>query len=356
MRAASASRAISTARASLLGSTSASRGQRPTRTKRPAAAPPPPGVVLIVSDATSTTTTTTLSSASNAPVQLPALHASRRPTRRHTVTSMFAFTAPGRRRNHTGDASEDAALGFTCKLRIATVTRNLASSRWAEHAVPTPPETTTPDTETPTRDRTGTMSSTMFDDAVSTFSVASAATTARASSHARDTPPRHRFPIVPPPLPPNHADPPPPPPRDNDPDDNAIPVRVAVILDGHGSRPEDGTSVGPGARVVAHLAWHLPRIVRQLVHLDPGLLAEIPCLAAQIVEVAAELDADLALTPAPSLSSTTTSDEIPPWYLPLLTHALAHLKDLLNRFLDATFLVAAWDAGRRALCDPPPWP
>ncbi|KNE67419.1 hypothetical protein, variant 2 [Allomyces macrogynus ATCC 38327] len=172
MRAASASRAISTARASLLGSTSASRGQRPTRTKRPAAAPPPPGVVLIVSDATSTTTTTTLSSASNAPVQLPALHASRRPTRRHTVTSMFAFTAPGRRRNHTGDASEDAALGFTCKLRIATVTRNLASSRWAEHAVPTPPETTTPDTETPTRDRTGTMSSTMFDDAVSTFSVA----------------------------------------------------------------------------------------------------------------------------------------------------------------------------------------
>ncbi|KAJ3374910.1 hypothetical protein GGF31_005632 [Allomyces arbusculus] len=260
---------------------------------------------------------------------------------------MFAFTAPGRRRNHTGDASEDAALGFSCTLRLATVTRNLASPRWAEHAVPTPPETSTPDTELtdpPARDRSGTVSSTVFDDAVSTFSVASAAATSpRASaSHARDTPPRHRFPVAPPPLP-NHADPPPPP--HDDQDDNAIPVRVAVILDGHGSRPEDGTSVGPGARVVAHLARHLPTIVRQLVHLDPGLLAEIPCLAAQAVAVAGELDANLAPTPAPSLSSTSSDDPIPSWYLPLLTHAVAHFKDLLNRFLDATFLVAAWDAG-----------
>ncbi|KNE58203.1 hypothetical protein AMAG_05015 [Allomyces macrogynus ATCC 38327] len=260
---------------------------------------------------------------------------------------MFAFTAPGRRRNHTGDASEDAALGFTCRLRLATVTRNLASPRWAEHAVPTPPETT-PDAETdpPTRDRTGTVSSTVFDDAVSTFSVASAAarsviswpgerlltacwppssspaaaTTARASSHARDTPPRHRFPVVPPPLP-GHADPPPP--HDDDHDDTdppPIPVRCAVILDGHGSRPEDGTSVGPGARVVAHIARHLPRIVAQLVHLDPALLADFP-------------------------TSTTDDPTLPPWYLPLLTHAVAHFKDLLNRFLDATFLVAAWDAG-----------
>ncbi|KAJ3361145.1 hypothetical protein GGF32_007700 [Allomyces javanicus] len=308
-------------------------------------------------------------SASIAPVQLPALCS---PTCCNAA-AMFAFTAPGRRRNHTGDASEDAALGFSCTLRLATVTRNLASPRWAEHAVPTPPETNTPDTEPtdpPARDRSGTVSSTVFDDAVSTFSVASAAarsviswpgerlltacwppsalpaaaaTTARASSHARDTPPRHRFPVVPPPLP-GHADPPPPP-HDDDPDDNAIPVRVAVILDGHGSRPEDGTSIGPGARVVAHIARHLPRIVRQLVHLDSSLLAEVPCLAAHVVAAAAELDAGLAPTPAPSLSSTSSDDPLPPWYLPLLTHALAHFKDLLNRFLDATFLVAAWDAG-----------